>query len=136
MEGIDRTGQSTSAADGRFLGPSTNLNSSTGIFGAGKVKKKRVIIFRHQSSCNHETVIALNKYFGLSDYVRRRNRRNLLLVALASFEHVGEIELDGPSGRGRIFTATDAVYGLTKNRDIPLFTLSDCRFIFSVLHNF
>ena len=125
MEGIDRTGQSTSAADGLFLGPGTILNSTAGMSATGKVEKKRVISFGDKAFCRYETIIVLDKHSGLSCHVRCRNRRNLLLLASASFEHVGEIELDGSSGWCRIFSAADAVCGLTKDGGVLLFALLD-----------
>ena len=125
MESIDGTGQSTSAADGLFLGSGTILNSPAGVSAAGKVEKKRVIAFRDKASCRYETIIVLDKHSGPSFYDRSSNRRNFLLVASASFEHVGKIELDGPSGWCRIFSATDAVCGLTKDGGVPLFALVD-----------
>lgn len=125
MEGIAGTGQSTSAADGLFLGPGTILNSPAGMSATGKVEKKRVIAFRDKAFCRYETIIVLDKHSGPSCHVRCRNRLDLLLVASASFEHVGEIELDDPSGWCRIFSATDAVCGLTKDGGVLLFALVD-----------
>ena len=70
MEGIDRTGQSTSAADGLFLSPGTILNSPAGMSATGKVEKKRVIAFRDKASCRYETIIVLDKHSGPSFYDR------------------------------------------------------------------
>ena len=70
MEGIDRTGKSTSAANGLFLGPGTILNSPAGMSATGKVEKKRVIAFRDKASCRYETIIVLDKHSGPSFYDR------------------------------------------------------------------